>query len=131
MILQQDQLSLDQVISRSGSVDIIDYKQGNAEKAAHHAKNKNPFARQEARRIEAENQKIMKQLFRIQAGKQLNVASHNPDQQSERTFKSLHYGKNVKIAEKIDSDNEKLLKGIQNAKTSVPSGQALLEHWDN
>ena len=67
--------------------------------------------------IKHENEKLLKQLEHISKGKDLTVGHHRVHSFSKRP-KTLHMDKIKRDAEKIDFENNKILKAILRVKPS-------------
>ena len=70
-------------------------------------------------KIKHENEKILRELQEISTGKRLTVGHHKVHPNASRP-KTLHLDKLKKEAERIDSDNGKILDAILNAKPLIP-----------
>lgn len=75
-----------------GSAD-RDYSKEQTLKAAVHAQNKNPYTKAQFKKIEVENDKMLRSMCMIQKGKDLKVASHRM-KTGDMELKSLNFVRN-------------------------------------
>lgn len=101
-------------------------KQKETLRAAIRAQNKNPYVKAKNKAIQQENDKILKTMGEIHAGKTISVTRHTA---KAGEYKSLNFTRAKHIAQSIDQKNEKILKVINTVKTGVPDKGTLKKEW--